>query len=84
LPYLTGLELTGALASRSIAFEDSPSGVRAAMAAGLAVVALTTTLDAATLIGAGATIAANDFTDPRIFALIEKRIQTSRSVGAHS
>ena len=83
LPYLKGLELTGALASRSIAFEDSPSGVRAAMAAGLAVVGLTTTLDAATLIGAGATIAANDFTDPRIFALIEKRIQASCSVGAH-
>ena len=32
----------------------------------------------------GATIAANDFTDPRIFALIEKRIRTSCSVGAHS
>ena len=34
LPYLKGLELTGALASRSIAFEDSPSGVRAARGGG--------------------------------------------------
>ena len=59
-------------ASRSVAFEDSPSGVRAAAAAGLAVVGLTTTLDAAALLRAGATIAANDFTDPRIFALIEE------------
>jgi beta-phosphoglucomutase-like phosphatase (HAD superfamily) len=84
LPYVKGLELTGAVASRSIAFEDSPSGVRAAAAAGLAVVGLTTTLDAVALIRAGATMAANDFTDPRIFALIDERIQTSCSVGAGS
>jgi beta-phosphoglucomutase-like phosphatase (HAD superfamily) len=82
LPYLRGLELAGALASRSIAFEDSPSGIRAAAAAGLAVVGLTTTLDAAALIRAGATIAANDFTDPRIFALIEERIGKICSEGA--
>ncbi len=84
LPYVTGLKLTRALASPSVAFEDSPSGVRAATAAGLAVVGLTTTLDAAALLRAGATIAANDFTDPRIFALIEKRIGTSSSVEACS
>lgn len=83
LPYVTGLARTRALASRSVAFEDSPSGVCAAAAAGLAVVGLTTTLDAAVLLRAGATIVANDFTDPRIFALIEKRIRTSCSVGAH-
>jgi HAD superfamily hydrolase (TIGR01509 family) len=77
LPYLKGLELTGAFSSRSVAFEDSPSGIRAAAAAGLAVVGLTTTLDAAALIRAGATIVANDFTDPRIFALIERRIGTN-------
>ena len=82
LPYVTGLALTRALASRSVAFEDSPSGVCAAAAAGLAVVGLTTTLDAAVLLRAGATIAANDFTDPRIFALIEKRIRTSCSAEA--
>ncbi len=84
LPYVTALALTRALASRSVAFEDSPSGVWAATAAGLAVVGLTTTLDAAVLLRAGATIAANDFSDPRIFALIEKRIRTSCSVGARS
>ena len=67
LPYLTGLERTGADAGQSLAFEDSLSGVRAASAAGLAVVGLTTTLDSQTLIAAGATIAAKDFTDPRIF-----------------
>jgi HAD superfamily hydrolase (TIGR01509 family) len=45
LPYLTGLELTGARAENSVAFEDSLSGARAAVAAGLAVVGVMTTLD---------------------------------------
>ena len=74
LPYLRGLELTGAAASRSVAFEDSPTGVRSAAAAGLAVVGLTTSLDEASLVGAGALFAAADFTDPRIRALIETRL----------
>jgi HAD superfamily hydrolase (TIGR01509 family) len=74
LPYLIGLERTGALASRSLAFEDSLSGVRAAVAAGIAVVGMSTTLDERTLIKAGAAMAVSDFTDPRIFALIDARI----------
>jgi HAD superfamily hydrolase (TIGR01509 family) len=76
LPYLTALERTGALAANSLAFEDSLSGVRAAAAAGLAVVGMTTTLDTRTLIEAGATFAARNFTDPRIFELIEARINS--------
>ena len=74
LPYLSGLERTGADARHSIAFEDSLSGVRAAVAAGLVVVGITTSLDAATLLATGATLAASDFTDERIFALIEARL----------
>ena len=77
LPYLRGLELTGAAASRSVAFEDSPTGVRSAAAAGLAVVGLTTSLDEAALVEAGALFAAADFTDPRIRALIEERAAAS-------
>jgi HAD superfamily hydrolase (TIGR01509 family) len=82
LPYLTALERTGALAARSLAFEDSLSGVRAAAAAGLAVVGMTTTLDSRTLIEAGATFAASNFTDPRIFELIEARINSAADEGA--
>jgi HAD superfamily hydrolase (TIGR01509 family) len=73
LPYLTGLERTGASAEHSVAFEDSPSGVRAAVAAGLAVVGLTTSLDADRLIALGASLAVADFTDPSIYELIESR-----------
>jgi HAD superfamily hydrolase (TIGR01509 family) len=44
MPYLRALELTGSVASRSVAFEDSEPGIRAAAAAGLAVVGLATSL----------------------------------------
>ena len=69
------LERTGALATCSVAFEDSFPGVRAAAAAGLAVVGMKTSLDEQALIEAGAWFAAKDFTDPRIFELIEARIR---------
>jgi HAD superfamily hydrolase (TIGR01509 family) len=73
LPYLAALELTGALASHSVAFEDSSPGVRAAAAAGLAVVGMMSSLDERSLLEAGALLAARDFTDPRIYDLIEAR-----------
>ena len=73
LPYLTGLSLTGARAENAVAFEDSLSGVRAAAAAGIAVVGLTTGLPAERLIEAGAVFAAADFADPRIYELIAAR-----------
>jgi len=74
LPYLTGLEKTGAEAAHSIAFEDSLSGVRAAHAAGVTVVGLTTGLDEARLMGARAAFAVADFTDPRILQLIRQKM----------
>jgi HAD superfamily hydrolase (TIGR01509 family) len=73
LPYLTALELTDASAERSVAFEDSLSGVRAAVAAGLAVVGVTTGLPAERLVEAGAVFGVEDFRDPRIFDLIAAR-----------
>ena len=73
LPYLTALELTGASAEKTVAFEDSLSGVRAAVAAGLAVVGITTGLPAERLMEAGAAFATQDFRDPRIFELIAAR-----------
>jgi beta-phosphoglucomutase-like phosphatase (HAD superfamily) len=82
LPYLTALERTAALAAHSVAFEDSLSGVCAAAAAGLAVVGMTTTLDSRTLTEAGATFAASNFTDPRIFELIEARLSSGAGEGA--
>jgi HAD superfamily hydrolase (TIGR01509 family) len=73
LPYQTALALTGARAENAVAFEDSLSGVRAAVAAGIAVVGVTTGLSAERLIAAGATFAVADFTDVRIRELIAAR-----------
>ncbi len=84
LPYQRGLELTGAAAGRSVAFEDLPTGVRSAAAAGLAVVGLTTSVEGASLIAAGATFAAADFTDPRIRELIEERVAAAGDATARA
>jgi HAD superfamily hydrolase (TIGR01509 family) len=73
LPYLTALKLTGASAATAVAFEDSVSGVRAAVAAGIAVVGITTGLSEQTLVAQGAAFGVADFHDPRIYELIERR-----------
>ena len=73
MPYVVGLERLGAAAERSVAFEDSLSGMRSALGAGLAVIALTTGLDARALLDAGAALAVADFTDPRIRPFIAQR-----------
>ena len=66
LPYLTGLEQLGASATRAVAFEDSLSGMRAAVAAGLESVGIATALDPAALRDVGASLVVRDFTDPEL------------------
>jgi HAD superfamily hydrolase (TIGR01509 family) len=73
LPYLTGLALTGCRPEASVAFEDSLSGVRAAVAAGVATVGITTGLPAARLVEAGALFGVADFADARVYELIRAR-----------
>lgn len=74
LPYLTGLEKLGGTAAQSLAFEDSRSGIRAALAAGLAVVGITTGLSAARLMEEGVALAVADFTDPRLRPFVEQHL----------
>jgi HAD superfamily hydrolase (TIGR01509 family) len=71
LPYLTGLERLAGTASRSVAFEDSISGIRSAKAAGLAVIGLTTGHPAAHLMAEGAGLAIADFTDARLLPFVQ-------------
>ena len=73
LPYLKGLELTGGRPEFSVAFEDSLSGVRAAVGAGIATVGITTGLPAAKLVEAGALFGVADFADGRVIELIRAR-----------
>ena len=70
LPYLTGLERLGGHATKSVAFEDSRSGITAAAKAGVAVIGLTTSLDPETLKTHGAHLTAPNYTDPTLWHLI--------------
>src|SRR5580658_7694588 len=73
LPYLTAMRRLGANASESIAFEDSLSGVRAAVAAGIETIGLMTALSADALRGAGAATVVQDFTNPEFIAHLRRR-----------
>jgi len=64
LPYLTGLDRVGSTPERALAFEDSRSGIGAAVAAGIETIGLLTSLDEPTLRGAGAAHVLRDFTQP--------------------
>lgn len=73
LPYLRGLEALGGTAERSVAFEDSPSGALSAVAAGMAVIGLLTSVDAPVLLGVGASLVVQNFADPAVMALVRTR-----------
>lgn len=74
LPYLEGLRLLGADAGRSLAFEDSPSGIRSATAAGIATIGILTSQSEPALRAAGAVAGARDYTDPALLDLVEKLV----------
>lgn len=74
LPYLTGAARIGVDPARCVAFEDSRSGILAAVAAGATTVGMTTSLDEKALVEAGATLAVRDFTDSRLVALIGRTL----------
>jgi beta-phosphoglucomutase len=74
LPYLTALERLNLAPEEAIAFEDSPSGMRAAKGAGLFSFGVLTGLSAEEMreIGADATI--DTFHDPALWDVLERRI----------
>jgi len=67
-PYRAAMRTLGVTPSRSIAFEDSRSGIRAARDAGTFVFGMTTGLAPEALAAAGAHAAIADFTDPALWA----------------
>jgi HAD superfamily hydrolase (TIGR01509 family) len=74
LPYLTALEALGGDVNRSVAFEDSPAGLTAAVAAGLPTIGMTTNLPASRVLELGAVMAASDYHDDRMLAFIKARV----------
>jgi beta-phosphoglucomutase-like phosphatase (HAD superfamily) len=71
-PYLLGAKRLGVAPNRCLAFEDSPSGVRAAVGAGMEVVGLLTGHEPQQLLEAGATRVARDFADESIRELMAR------------
>ena len=73
LPYLTAIERLGISAGEAIAFEDSPSGMRAAKAASLFSFGVLTGLTADEMRDVGADGAIMTFRDPALWEILEHR-----------
>lgn len=73
LPYQEALQRLDAAAAETIAFEDSPSGIRSAVAAGIYTVGIASTHDPQGLSDLGAELVVSDFTDPRLTDLLRQR-----------
>jgi HAD superfamily hydrolase (TIGR01509 family) len=71
LPYQEAMRRLGATPARSLAFEDSRSGLRAARAAGARVFGLSTGLSAAELLQAGAHQVISDYADPALWVALQ-------------
>ncbi|WP_238366117.1 HAD family hydrolase [Mesobacterium pallidum] len=71
-PYLAAMQALGVAPDRAIAFEDSPSGLRAAAASGAFTVGIRSSLDDAALKAAGAALTIQDFTDPALIPVLDR------------
>jgi len=71
-PYLAALDQLGVTADEALAFEDSPSGLASAVAAGIRVVGVTSTLPASELIALGAVATITDFTDTALEPILDR------------
>ena len=74
LPYLEGLRATNGRAEHALAFEDSRSGIRAAVAAGLATIGLASSGNHAQLVENGAVVAVDDYHDATVAKWLRDRL----------
>lgn len=72
-PYRHALEQLGLTPQQTIAFEDSPSGVRAAVGAGVLTVGIASTQEPQALYAVGAALVVPDFTAPELWELLNQR-----------
>ncbi len=83
MPYQVALQQLNVEPEAAVAFEDSPSGIRSAVAAGILTVGMATTHDPEELQALGATLVVADFRDERLQGLLETLLQKSTPVPAH-
>jgi HAD superfamily hydrolase (TIGR01509 family) len=72
LPYQEALRRFNLSSAEAIAFEDSPSGIRSAVGAGIFTVGIASTYEPAELRRLGANLIANDFTDQQLIELLNQ------------
>jgi len=72
-PYLAAMDTLGLSALATVAIEDSLTGIAAARAAGIGVIALSTALTAAALRTSGAALVVDDLADPVLYEYLEQR-----------
>lgn len=73
MPYQFALDGLDVVPGQAVAFEDSPSGVNAAVAAGITTVGIASSQPEAVLYGAGAHLVIPDFGDRRLYELLNQR-----------
>ncbi|KAL5099080.1 hypothetical protein RYX36_003407 [Vicia faba] len=71
-PYLKGLEALKASKDHTFVFEDSVSGIKAGVAAGMPVIGLSTRNPEHLLMGAKPTFLIKDYDDPKLWAALEE------------
>ncbi|MGP1387457.1 MAG: HAD family hydrolase [Thainema sp.] len=71
LPYQTALNRLGLEPTEALTFEDSPSGIRSSVAAGIPTIGVATTHAPEDMQALGAVIIVDDFTDERIQTLFQ-------------
>lgn len=72
--YLLGLEKVGVVAREAIAFEDSPTGIQSAVAAGIYTIGIASTHDPEYLKQFGANMVIKDFNSPQLWQLINEQL----------
>ncbi|MGA7933620.1 MAG: HAD-IA family hydrolase [Kovacikia sp.] len=72
-PYRHALKQFGLVPAQAVAFEDSPSGVRSAVGAGIPTVGIASTQDPQILYAVGAVLVVPDFAAPELWEWLGKR-----------
>jgi HAD superfamily hydrolase (TIGR01509 family) len=73
-PYLLALEKVAVAATEAIAFEDSPTGIQAAVAAGIYTIAIASTHAPKTLKEVGASMVIPDFNSPQLWQFLNEQL----------
>ncbi|KAH6826170.1 Haloacid dehalogenase-like hydrolase superfamily protein [Perilla frutescens var. hirtella] len=79
-PYLNALQGLGISADHAFIFEDSVSGIKAGVAAGMPVVGLATRNPESMLTDAGATMVIKDFTESKLWTALKELAQNTGEI----